>query len=308
MVLMKLVDVSCPHCGANMKDTDNARTVHCDYCNHDFLIDDEVIQINHRFENAEQAGYEFEKGRQRYKDEEDVIQFDARCPLCGELFYEDYRAKRTVCPYCYKEVDAEIAFALSKAVWYENMEQPLEALAKYNQVLKSYPKCQTAIDGRERVKPKANTHNVIGCLGVSIVLLVILMFTSPSFSIPFTLVIVCCGAFAYYKNKEEDDTVQVLQQNNASSNNTVNNVSFGSKTNYASGDVGSQSGYVNFDSDLATPPIIPTPEDCQSKLLEIDCLMDKYQDNPDMISYLHERQSAWEQLLFEAQTEEDDEM
>ncbi len=173
---MKLVDVSCPHCGANMKITDNARTVHCDYCNHDFLIDDEVIQINHRFENAEQAGYEFEKGRQRYKDEEDVIQFDARCPLCGELFYEDYRAKRTVCPYCYKEVDAEIAFALSKAVWYENMEQPLEALAKYNQVLKSYPKCQTAIDGRERVKPKANTHNAIGCLGVSIVLLVILMF------------------------------------------------------------------------------------------------------------------------------------
>jgi len=59
---------------------------------------------------------------------------------------------------------------------------------------------------------------------------------------------------------------------------------------------------------LATPPIIPTPEDCQQKLLEIDCLMDKYQDNPDMISYLHERQSAWEQLLFEAQTEEDDEM
>ena len=66
---MKLVDVSCPHCGAGLTITDNTRTVHCEYCNHDFIVDDELMLDDEvkriRLQDAEQAGYEFEMGRQR---------------------------------------------------------------------------------------------------------------------------------------------------------------------------------------------------------------------------------------------------
>ena len=60
---MKLVGITCPHCGGKMEVTANSKMVTCDYCNSDFMIDDEVKRM--RLDDAEQAGYEFEKGRQR---------------------------------------------------------------------------------------------------------------------------------------------------------------------------------------------------------------------------------------------------
>ena len=60
---MKLVDMTCPHCNAHLKfDTDNGKAV-CEHCGATILIDDEVKRV--RYENAEDAGYQFEKGRQR---------------------------------------------------------------------------------------------------------------------------------------------------------------------------------------------------------------------------------------------------
>lgn len=41
--------------------------VECPYCGRKFIIDDEVQHV--RYDNAEQAGYEFEKGRQRAQRE-----------------------------------------------------------------------------------------------------------------------------------------------------------------------------------------------------------------------------------------------
>jgi len=60
---MKLVGIICPHCGARLQATQNAKMLTCDYCNGDFMLDDEVKRI--RLQDAEQAGYEFEMGRQR---------------------------------------------------------------------------------------------------------------------------------------------------------------------------------------------------------------------------------------------------
>ena len=60
---MKLVSITCPNCGAKLQATSNAKMLACDYCNCDVMIDDEVRRG--QVQNAEQAGYEFEMGRQR---------------------------------------------------------------------------------------------------------------------------------------------------------------------------------------------------------------------------------------------------
>lgn len=60
---MKFVSIKCPHCGAKLQTTPNAKMLTCDYCSCDFMVDDEAKRF--RLQDAEQAGYEFEMGRQR---------------------------------------------------------------------------------------------------------------------------------------------------------------------------------------------------------------------------------------------------
>ncbi len=60
---MKLLSITCPYCGARLQATPNAKMLTCEYCNGDFMVDDEVKRF--RLQDAEQAGYEFEMGRQR---------------------------------------------------------------------------------------------------------------------------------------------------------------------------------------------------------------------------------------------------
>ena len=60
---MKLISIVCPNCGAKLQTTANAKMLTCDYCNNDVMIDDEVKRVC--LADAEQAGYEFEMGRQR---------------------------------------------------------------------------------------------------------------------------------------------------------------------------------------------------------------------------------------------------
>ena len=64
---MKLIDAKCPYCGAALKvDSDNKNAT-CEYCGASLILDDEVHHV--QYDNAEQAGYEFEKGRQRAQAE-----------------------------------------------------------------------------------------------------------------------------------------------------------------------------------------------------------------------------------------------
>ena len=65
---MKLVNLKCPNCSAIMKVNSDQKEVACDYCGTKFVVDDEIHHI--QYDNAEQAGYEFEKGRQRAQSEQ----------------------------------------------------------------------------------------------------------------------------------------------------------------------------------------------------------------------------------------------
>jgi len=64
---MKLIDMTCPKCGAQLKADSSNTQAKCEFCGADLLIDDEVKRL--KVEGAEEAGYEFEKGRQRAKAE-----------------------------------------------------------------------------------------------------------------------------------------------------------------------------------------------------------------------------------------------
>lgn len=67
---MKLVDISCPSCGATLQVNEGSKSVNCSYCGKTFLLDDEIKRVEHTVKNAEQAGYEFEKGRIKANYEE----------------------------------------------------------------------------------------------------------------------------------------------------------------------------------------------------------------------------------------------
>lgn len=64
---MKIIATKCPHCGASLNlDIENKQAM-CEFCRSSFIIDDEVKHI--QYDNAEDAGYKFEKGRQRAQAE-----------------------------------------------------------------------------------------------------------------------------------------------------------------------------------------------------------------------------------------------
>lgn len=64
---MKLIELKCPYCGADLKVDSTLKEVVCEYCDSKLAVDDEVQHV--QYDNSEQAGYEFEKGRQRAKAE-----------------------------------------------------------------------------------------------------------------------------------------------------------------------------------------------------------------------------------------------
>ena len=64
---MKLINMTCPYCGSTLKIDLTNRSASCEYCGAKLLIDDEVRHV--QYDNAEEAGYKFEKGRQRAQAE-----------------------------------------------------------------------------------------------------------------------------------------------------------------------------------------------------------------------------------------------
>ena len=64
---MKLVEMKCKNCGAVLKVTDENKDVCCQYCHAVYKLDDEIQHI--KYDNMEQSGYEFEKGRIRAQQE-----------------------------------------------------------------------------------------------------------------------------------------------------------------------------------------------------------------------------------------------
>ena len=64
---MKLIEMKCKNCGAKLKVNSDEKEAHCDFCGIDFKIDDEVHHI--KYDDMEQSGYEFEKGKIRAREE-----------------------------------------------------------------------------------------------------------------------------------------------------------------------------------------------------------------------------------------------
>ena len=64
---MRIVDTTCTKCGANLHIDADRKQAFCEYCGAQILIDDEVQHL--QIDNAESAGYAFEKGRQRAQNE-----------------------------------------------------------------------------------------------------------------------------------------------------------------------------------------------------------------------------------------------
>lgn len=64
---MKLVQLKCPNCGAELGTDPTGRTAFCGYCGAKLMVDDEVRHI--QYDNPEDAGYRFEMGRIRAQRE-----------------------------------------------------------------------------------------------------------------------------------------------------------------------------------------------------------------------------------------------
>lgn len=64
---MKLMVMNCPACGAKLEVSPELTMLFCKYCGVQIYVDDEVRRFKHIIEygNAEDAGYLFEKGRQK---------------------------------------------------------------------------------------------------------------------------------------------------------------------------------------------------------------------------------------------------
>ena len=64
---MKLVSMVCPGCGANLEVNVELHSITCNYCGNQFVLDPEIIHVQHDF--TEDAGYNFELGRIRAQAE-----------------------------------------------------------------------------------------------------------------------------------------------------------------------------------------------------------------------------------------------
>ena len=64
---MKLIEMKCKNCGATLKVNPDDKNVNCTFCNTVFKIDDEVQHV--KYDDMEQSGYEFEKGKIRAREE-----------------------------------------------------------------------------------------------------------------------------------------------------------------------------------------------------------------------------------------------
>ena len=65
---MQVIHLNCPNCGAPIQTDAGVRHTVCPYCSSNILVDDGVQHV--QYDNAEQAGYDFEKGRQRAQAEQ----------------------------------------------------------------------------------------------------------------------------------------------------------------------------------------------------------------------------------------------
>ena len=156
---MKLISVTCPNCGGNLKTVSNTKVLTCDYCNCEVVVDDEVKRF--QLQDAEQAGYEFEMGRQRAlqdikrkKKLSSEAAVNGVCPLCGRSIVVDKRYEASTCCFCDNVIGSEDAINLTKCNLYEITGLYEEELAVYEKVWLTYPESSFVTGEIERLKEK----------------------------------------------------------------------------------------------------------------------------------------------------------
>jgi len=121
-MIMKLINMSCPNCGAALQVNSELKQAQCNYCGNLFYMDDEVQHI--QFDNAEDAGYMFEKGRQRAEEEynranlQQPVQPKRRKTwlwVLGWIFI--FPVPLTILMLRNKELDAKVRYAIIAAAW-----------------------------------------------------------------------------------------------------------------------------------------------------------------------------------------------
>ena len=69
---MRIVSMVCPNCGASLQVDADQKILTCSYCGNGLYVYDEVKHV--QYDNAEETGYQFEKGRQRAQAEATRVQ------------------------------------------------------------------------------------------------------------------------------------------------------------------------------------------------------------------------------------------
>lgn len=64
---MKLVEIKCKNCNSSIKVEEDSDYIKCEFCGSTYKLDDEVKHI--KYDDMEQSGYDFEKGRIRAQQE-----------------------------------------------------------------------------------------------------------------------------------------------------------------------------------------------------------------------------------------------
>ncbi len=79
---MKIVSMVCPNCGASIQVDSDKKNLTCNYCGNNLFIDDEVQHV--QFDNVEETGYQFEKGRQRAQTEAKKLSAKQYSPIISQ--------------------------------------------------------------------------------------------------------------------------------------------------------------------------------------------------------------------------------
>lgn len=69
---MRLIDLTCPHCGAQLKIEEGMARAFCMHCGHQLIIDDQRVRADSG--SFRDAGYQFEQGRMQAQAERAVRQ------------------------------------------------------------------------------------------------------------------------------------------------------------------------------------------------------------------------------------------
>lgn len=156
---MKLLSITCPNCGAKLQTTPNAKMLTCDYCNCDVMIEDEVKRV--RLVDAEQAGYEFEKGRRRAIEEaeleakhkaEEARRLEAlfmwiTCPICEKEIKVKKELETTACKHCGNNIKVQLGANIRWARQHLQTENYRGAMSFYLKAREIDPNNKLVNDG-----------------------------------------------------------------------------------------------------------------------------------------------------------------